>query len=545
MSFLKSVGKYFNMHVLGYRYDNEIINYFNESYKKAILNLYKDGYPVQDEYMRLKDEYKSRYSPLNSEEIEFFSSYQESKANSSLDITKVSEIELQIRIVQLTSFILIMDTKNTELESRLENELKMASLHSEILSKEIKRINPVYNAVITRKFVKLLEEKLIFKFINYFNVKNFIPNIETLKKYRNKLDTMQFDNKYQLLNSIDGEILSLNALDSKKINSGKNKPKIEYLNYNKITKIHKILKAIKSRCNNIIHFDPNNEVEFNLDEFIFQYVIPKDEQQSNFVDNQIVINEQEQNTNKTYFVNLAKVIDYITNENIHNQLLEELTKLKEEYDSSISSIYSDLEKADLKKEINSFKIDEESREIIFFYSNKVETEMDKAGVPNFIKSFQKKEVSKIIEKINSNKLNHKEIEIENPTEKEKKYLSIINRELDKLDIYSRIKFNLNFERDMELVELKTKIDKIKNSIVIIDTFVNSLTALDSQISQQMNIFKRKISLINNCLFSFDYSKIFVDLKTEEFSYYAKNLFMNEQIDLFSKEINNTFLIYIY
>ena len=38
--------------------------------------------------------------------------------------SKVSEIELQIRIVQLTSFILIMDTKNTELESRLKNELK-------------------------------------------------------------------------------------------------------------------------------------------------------------------------------------------------------------------------------------------------------------------------------------------------------------------------------------------------------------------------------------------------------------------------------------
>ena len=48
--------------LLGYRYDNEIINYFNEPYKKAILNLYKDGYPVKDEYMRLKDEYKSRYS---------------------------------------------------------------------------------------------------------------------------------------------------------------------------------------------------------------------------------------------------------------------------------------------------------------------------------------------------------------------------------------------------------------------------------------------------------------------------------------------------
>ena len=89
---------------------------------------------------------------------------------------------------------------------------------------------------------------------------------------------------------------------------------------------------------------------------------------------------------------------------------------------------------------------------------------------------------------------------------------MINKELDKLDIYSRIKFNLNFERDMELVELKTKIDKIKNSIVIIDTFVNSLTALDSKLSQQMNIFKRKISLINNCLFSLKPKNFHIMLK---------------------------------
>ena len=56
--------------------------------------------------------------------LNFFHHIKKVKQNSSLDITKVSEIELQIRIVQLTSFILIMDTKNTELESRLKNELK-------------------------------------------------------------------------------------------------------------------------------------------------------------------------------------------------------------------------------------------------------------------------------------------------------------------------------------------------------------------------------------------------------------------------------------
>ena len=92
--------------------------------------------------------------------------------------------------------------------------------------------------------------------------------------------------------------------------------------------------------------------------------------------------------------------------------------------------------------------------------------------------------------------------------------------------------------------MKTEIDNIKNSIIIIDTFVKNLTDLDSNIEQKMNIIKGKISLINNYLFSFDYSKIFIDLKAEEFANYAKNLFMNEKIDLFSKEINNIFL-YIY
>ena len=107
---------------------------------------------------------------------------------------------------------------------------------------------------------------------------------------------------------------------------------------------------------------------------------------------------------------------------------------------------------------------------------------------------------------------------------------MINRELDKLNIYSRIKFNLIFEKDMELVELKTKIDKIKNSIVIIDTFVNSLTALDSKIAQQMNIIKRKISLINNCLLSFDYSKLFVDLFLKnKFIYKFYSNFMQKKL----------------
>ena len=50
-----------------------------------------------------------------------------------------------------------------------KSQYNLLSLQSEILSKEIKKINPVFNAVLIRKLVKLIEEKLIYNYINYFD----------------------------------------------------------------------------------------------------------------------------------------------------------------------------------------------------------------------------------------------------------------------------------------------------------------------------------------------------------------------------------------
>lgn len=70
---------------------------------------------------------------------------------------------------------------------------------------------------------------------------------------------------------------------------------------------------------------------------------------------------------------------------------------------------------------------------------------------------KKKEIKNIINYINSNKYNLEKIGLGNNCEKkEKEHLSKLNKELKKLDIYSRIKFNLTFERDLDILELNSE-----------------------------------------------------------------------------------------
>ena len=137
MNILKNARKYFNVYLLGYRYDKEVINYFNDPYKNAIKNLFKGGYPVDEEYDKLYEEYKRKYTPLNNEEISYFQSNQIRKTTYITEIISIKEILLQEDKVNLTSYILIMDTKNNEFESYLKNQLSIFSLRADILSKEI------------------------------------------------------------------------------------------------------------------------------------------------------------------------------------------------------------------------------------------------------------------------------------------------------------------------------------------------------------------------------------------------------------------------
>ena len=72
MYLLKKSGEYFNRYILGYRYDIEIKDYFKDPYRKAIQNLYEEGYPESEEFLKIWNDYNSKYSPLNTNELFYF-----------------------------------------------------------------------------------------------------------------------------------------------------------------------------------------------------------------------------------------------------------------------------------------------------------------------------------------------------------------------------------------------------------------------------------------------------------------------------------------
>ena len=496
MNILKNVGEYINIHLFGYRYDYEIIKYFNDPYRKAILTLYNEGYPVKDEYDRLLDEYKSINGHLNLEELNYCLKYI-NPSNSNLDLLEI--IELRRKIAHGNIFLLSLDTKYKTLAFEYKSQYNLLSLQSEILSKEIKKINPVFNAVLIRKLVKLIEEKLIYNYINYFDEENYTPKIDLLIKYKERIDAFLLDkNDKNIKIKIDKEILNLKKKNSINIKVEKNKPKIIYLVNNKITQIHKVLNIIRTHCNTIIHFDPNKEVEFNLDGSLLDKI------------------------------KAEKFIEIVYS-NISNELLDKLIKLKNDFEDQLNSTKNLLNKDQNYQPIDKLDLYNQSKNDIIEDYSFVEDLMAKLKVPKFIEGLTKKEVKKIIKYINSNKYDYKEINIENCTKEEDLILIKINNELKKMDIYSRIKFNLTFERDIKIIEFYNELKSYKASIESIDNYNKIIDEYKTKFIKSYLKLKEEYKLINGCIIAFDF---------------ISNQFKNIKIDLFEKEINNIFL-YIF
>ena len=538
---IKNVGKYFYRYVLGYRYDYEVINYFNDPYRNAIKTLYQEGYDVEEEYKRLFREYESRHSPLNFEEISYFFSEQMRAKNMNSELEIRHNLKSKTKIININSFILMIHAKSNGLERDYKDQIKMLSMRSEELSNQIQRINPIYNAVIIRKLARLLEEKLILTYKEFFDVQNVYPKTSILTKYKDFVNKLEIEDKSEIIKKIDN-LLALKPPDSKKNENEKIKPKIKYLANNNITKIERIFRTIRFYCNSIIHFKPNKEISFDLDESLFKS-IPKETEE--IKDDKNIITFETEEKEESYNVSVSTIVDYISNANIPNEILNKLSELKNDYDTQFSSVINLLQKEDLYKKLNSFNLYERAKEDILSDNDFVQNLMEKIKVPEFIKNFKKKEIKNIMNFIHSNKYNLEKINLSNNCEKkEKEHLSKLNKELKKLDIYSRIKFNLTFERDLDLLELNNELEKVISAIKEIDNFLEQLHKLKSTFGDKFKEVQNELSLINNCLIVFDNSKIFHEISIEEFAKCLKEKFNNDTVDLFAKEMNNVYL-YIY
>ena len=369
-----------------------------------IQSLFHEGYEVKEEYKRLFKDYKSRYSPLNLEEITYFFS-EHLEVKDPLSELKIKEKLKSVKnIINSNLSIILIQSKNCGLEAKYKTQIKMLSMRSEILSKEIQRINPIYNAVIIRKFVKLLEEKLLSTFIVFFDVENFYPKIDILNKYKERVYKLEFNEKNDCINKIDKLLKTANKL--KKNENEKIIPKIKYLANNNITKIEKVFNRIIIYCDSIIHFDSNKGFSFNLDKSIFKGKIIKLDESMEEVN---AITTETKEKGESYIVNVSSIVDYISHANFPNEVLNKLSKLKGESNTEIKSPFYLLQYDESYKKLNLFNAYEKNKQDIFINNEFVQNLMSKIKIPKFVENFKKNEIKNIIDYINTNKYDYKEI----------------------------------------------------------------------------------------------------------------------------------------
>ena len=110
-----------------------------------------------------------------------------------------------------------------------------------------------------------------------------------------------------------------------------------------------------------------------------------------------------------------------------------------------------------------------------------------------------------------------------------------------MDKYSRIKFSLNFERDLELLELNNELKDALYAIKTTDNILERLNTLKSEFNEEYESINKQASLIESCLVVFDYKRLFTEITPKKFVKEMKKDFSdnNDKIELFSKEISNT------
>ena len=557
MNLFKNISTFINHHVLGYRYDFVIKNYFlNDPVNNAITTLYKEGYPVTDKFEELKQDYLLTYRELNMEERFFLLELSLSGKNK--EILNFEKIRQNHSYLNINFTFIANDLNSRLLQFKFESQMKIYIARSDIFSKEIERIIPVYKAVIVRKFAKLLEEKIILKHKDIFSVDNYEPNPEKLKRYKESLRNLNYDDIADKLDIIINEIESKNKGSCSK--KDKKKGEIKCQGNDPLNKIHNILDKIRRYCNNIIHFDPSKNVKFNLNDSLLSEDFNMENNNNSDNKNEIKNEDglknkdedlfiipkktlkevKEKNENpKEYFVHISKIIDYIAQINLPNQLSEELSKLEIDINKNLGEMEEFLRKDINIRELINFDLYERHKNEILLINDFVQK--NTKNIPEFIKDFNKAKIRNILEYINSHPYDCNQIKIEKCNKREKDILTKINTNLRQYDEYSRIKFNLTLERDLELLELKNKVTELLNRIKSVDSFLERLNQLKIGFINKYESLNIQVSLIESCLIVFDYKRIFTEISPEIFVKELKKDFnnKNDKIDIFSKEISNT------
>ena len=249
-----------------YRGNTKIIEYFNSPYNNAIYKLTKEGYEIENEFRNLCHKYKLNHS-LNQEELSFIEEIKTEHLKNYVKLSKLRPLEYILFINNTEFFIKLY--KESIKEMNLQYECQILKDNCLILEKELKKLRPIYEAVIVRKFIKKILEILIKQNIADIKLINYIPDINLLNSYLKCLK-MYYMKERGGKKDIQLDVINLitKIKNNKKEKEDSLKySQIKYSNENKeIVKVIKLLWAMKNYCNLIIH--PKCIINFNINEYI-------------------------------------------------------------------------------------------------------------------------------------------------------------------------------------------------------------------------------------------------------------------------------------
>ena len=184
MNFL-STANYYLKYLFFNRGDKTINEYFSSNeFNLAIKDLTQEGYYQVNEIFNDLVKAYSLTIPLNKEESDFINNIK-IKCAINKKIYDFPEL-YQIKIVLAQEFVYFYKENKQNFDKEywiglLENELTF-------LKNIIKKINPITEAVVLRRFVKKMMEKYIKKNIKKIEIQNYSPDLKILESYENSVN---------------------------------------------------------------------------------------------------------------------------------------------------------------------------------------------------------------------------------------------------------------------------------------------------------------------------------------------------------------------
>ena len=132
----------------------------------------------------------------------------------------------------------------------------------------------------------------------------------------------------------------------------------------------------------------------------------------------------------------------------------------------------------------------------------------------------------------------------NDINKQKQLISYLNGLRKNMSIKDRLKFNITFEENINLLKIKKETDILIPIFQKVEEINNNINLLNRYNETDLNKLKKEISNINITIKFIKRDGIFNDISKKDFIETLESNFMKSEIDYLSQEINN-FYLFIY